>query len=117
MECIVPGVDSVRPEDDLTAAFYVRFVVRDQSGIVGDICQIFGENQMDVSEIWQLEHTADELESLVGTGRGGAALRQALPFVITLEETSVGQLRQALGRIAQKEFVLAEALWLPIWKA
>ena len=36
--------------------------------------------------------------------------------MITLEETSVGQLRQALDRIAQKDYVLAEPLWLPVWK-
>lgn len=113
---IVSGVSSVRPEDDLRASFYVRFLVRDQIGIVGDICQIFGEKQINVSEIWQLEHSADELESLVGTGKGGAVTGEALPFVITLEETSVGRLREALGRIVQKDFVLAEPLWLPIWR-
>ena len=113
---IVSGVSSVRPEDDLRASFYVRFVVRDQSGIVGDICQIFGEKQINVSEIWQLDHDEEELESLIGAGKGGAGPGDILPFVITLEETSVGQLRQALERIAQKDFVLAEPLWLPIWR-
>ena len=117
VESIVPGVDSVRSEDDLRASFYVRFVVRDQSGIVGELCQIFGDKQINVSEIWQLEHGAEELESLVVAGKGGAAPEEVLPFVITLEETSVGQLRQALERIVQKDFVLAEPLWLPIWKA
>ena len=117
VESIVPGVDSVRSEDELRASFYVRFVVRDQSGIVGELCQIFGDKQINVSEIWQLEHGAEELESLVGAGKGGAAPEELLPFVITLEETSVGQLRQALERIVQKDFVLAEPLWLPIWKA
>ena len=114
---IVSGVRSVRPEDDLRASFYVRFVVRDQSGIVGDICQIFGAKQINVSEIWQLDHDEEELESLIGAGKGGAGPGDILPFVITLEETSVGQLRQALERIAQKDFVLAEPLWLPIWRA
>ena len=113
---IVSGVSSVRPEDDLRASFYVRFVVRDQSGIVGDICQIFGAKQINVSEIWQLDHDEEELESLIGAGKGGAGPGDILPFVITLEETSVGQLRQALERIAQKDFVLAEPLWLPIWR-
>ncbi len=117
VESIVSEVDSVRPEDELRASFYVRFVVRDQSGIVGDICQVFGEKQINVSEIWQLEHSADELEALVETGEGRAAPGEVLPFVITLEETSVGQLRQALERIAQKDFVLAGPLWLPIWRA
>lgn len=117
VESIVPGVDAVRPQEDLRASFYVRFVVRDQSGIVGELCQIFGDQRINVSEIWQLQHSEDELESLVGAGKGGAAAREVLPFVITLEETSVGQLRQALERIAQKDYVLAEPLWLPIWKA
>ena len=116
VESIVPEVRSVRPEDDLRASFYVRFVVRDQSGIVGDICQIFGEKQINVSEIWQLEHNGEELESLVGAGQGGTAPDEILPFVITLEETSVGQLRQALERISPKDFMLAEPLWLPIWR-
>ena len=117
VESVVSGVDSVRPQDDLRASFYVRFVVRDQSGIVGELCQIFGEHSTNVSEIWQLEHTEEELESLVGPGKSGTAAHEILPFVITLEETSVGQLRQALERIAQKDYVLAEPLWLPIWKA
>ena len=116
VESIVPGVGSVRPEDDLRASFYVRFVVRDQSGIVGELCQIFGEKRINVSEIWQLEHAGEELESLAGAGKGRAASSEILPFVITLEETSVGQLRQALERIAQKDYVLAEPLWLPIWR-
>ena len=116
-DSIVSEIGAVRPEDDLKASFYVRFVVRDQSGIVGEICQVFGEKQINVSEIWQLEHTEEELGSLVGAEPGEAAPADILPFVITLEETSVGQLRQALGRIAQKEFVLAEPLWLPIWQA
>ena len=58
------------PEDDLRVSFYVRFVVRDQSGIVGEICQVFGEKQINVSEIWQLEHTEDEL-GLACRGREG----------------------------------------------
>ena len=117
VESIVSEVDSVLPEDELRASFYVRFVVCDQSGIVGDICQILGDGQINVSEIWQLEHGEDEMESLLGAGQGGFAPEEILPFVITLEQTSVGQLRQALARIAQKDYVLAEPLWLPIWKA
>jgi len=116
-ESIVSGVTSVRPEDELRASFYIRFVVRDQSGIVGELCRIFGEEQINVSEIWQLQHSEEEMESLVGAGKGGAATEEILPFVITLEETSVGQLHQALERIVQKDFLLTEPLWLPIWKA
>ena len=73
-ESIVPDVRSVRPEDDLKASFYVRFVVRDQSDIVGDICQIFGEKQINVSEIRQLDHSEEELNSLVGADPDGFLL-------------------------------------------
>lgn len=117
VESIASTVESVRPEDDLRASFYVRFVVRDQSGIVGELCQIFGDQQINVSEIWQLQHTGQELESLAGAGKGGPPPDGILPFVITLEETSVGQLRQALARMTQKDFVLTEPLWLPLWKS
>lgn len=117
VESIVSGVNSVRPEDDLRAPFYVRFVVRDQSGIVGELCQILGDKQINVSEVWQLQHSEEELTSLAWAGKGGAAPDEILPFVITLEETSVGRLCEALERMVPKDFLLAEPLWLPIWKA
>lgn len=117
VESIVSGVRSVRAEDDLRARFYVRFVVRDESGIVGELCRIFGEERINVSEIWQLPHTGEELQGLCPAAPGNAAgPHEILPFVITLEEARMGQLRQALGRIVQKEFVLTEPLWLPIWE-
>lgn len=117
VESIVSGVRSVRAEDDLRSRFYVRFVVRDESGIVGELCRIFGEERINVSEIWQLPHTGEELQGLCPAAPGNAAgPREILPFVVTLEEARMGQLRQALGRIVQKEFVLTEPLWLPIWE-
>ena len=117
VESIVSGVRSVRAEDDLRSRFYVRFVVRDESGIVGELCRIFGEERINVSEIWQLQHTEEELRSLCRAAPGNdAGPHEILPFAITLEEAGMGQLRQALERIVQKEFVLTEPLWLPIWR-
>ncbi len=116
-ERIVPEVGSLQREDDLRASFYVRFVVQDQSGIVGEICRVFGEKQINIAEIWQLDHSKEELRSLVGATTSGRTTKNILPFVITLEETCVGQLRQALERIAQNDFVLTEPFWLPIWPA
>jgi hypothetical protein len=34
---IPPGTLTLQPEDDIDAPFYVRFVVKDHAGIVGDI--------------------------------------------------------------------------------
>ncbi len=109
------GALALEPEDRITADFYIRFVVKDRSGIVGDICQIFGEKGIDVSEVWQLSHGEEELKSLaVKYGLGKSQLK-ILPFVITLERTTIGQVQKALGIIKRKRFILMEPLCLPIW--
>ena len=104
----------IQREDQIDAPFYVRFVVEDRSGIVGEICQIFGDEGINISEIWQLDHRPEEIESLT---EGNSTARKLLPFVITLEGTTVTRLKKALGIIAQKEFIATRPLWLPIWRS
>jgi len=109
------SVAAVRLVDDIKAGFYVRFLVRDQSGIVGEICQIFGQQGIHIAEVWQLNHSENELRNLAESSGLPVALGEILPFVITLEETTVGQLGKALEMIGQKDFILLEPLCLPIW--
>ena len=55
---IAPGTLKVlQPENEINVSFYVRFVVRDRAGIVGDIGQAFGRIGVNISEIWQLRHS------------------------------------------------------------
>lgn len=112
-----PLVASVRPVGDLEAGFYVRFLVRDQSGIVGDICQIFGKEGIHIAEVWQLEHGQNELGEFAADGGLAVAPADMLAFVITLEQTTLGQLEKALKAIGHKGFILVDPLCLPIWTA
>jgi homoserine dehydrogenase len=113
---VAPGTFSVQSEDQISACFYVRFVVKDQAGIVGDIGQTFGEAGINISEIWQLSHSRDELQGLGQSYRLAEKPRELLPFVITLERAAIGQLKKALEIIGQKDYILVDPVWFPIWR-
>ncbi|MFQ5682053.1 MAG: homoserine dehydrogenase [Candidatus Binatia bacterium] len=110
-----PGVLSLQLGDHIGARFYVRFVVKDRAGIVGDICQTLGKAGINISEVWQLGHGRDELQGLVQKHRLQRDHQEILPFVITLERTTTGQLKNALGVISRKDYILVEPFALPIW--
>ncbi len=111
-----PGTFNLQPEDQLGFCFYTRFVVRDRAGIVGDICQAFGELGIHISEVWQLNHDQDELRALAQYYRLREKPEEILPFVITLERATIGQIKRALEIICRKDYILAEPVWLPIWR-
>lgn len=107
---------AVEAEDEIEASFYSRFVVKDRAGIVGDICQAFGQTGIHISEVWQLSHSEDELQALAQCYRLREKPRRILPFVITLERSKIGQLRKALQIISRKDYMLVDPVWLPIWR-
>lgn len=106
---------AVTGADDLEGSFYVRFLVRDRTGIIGDIGQTFGREGVNISEIWQLAHSQEELKELAHTYKMALRPEEVLPFVITLEHATVGQMRKALDSIRQQDYVLADPVWFPIW--
>lgn len=112
---VAPGTLAVQSQARISACFYVRFVVKDRVGIVADICQAFGQAGINVSEIWQLGHSQEELENLHRSYRLDVKPREILPFVITLERATVGQMTAALAAIRRKDYILVEPVWLPIW--
>src|SRR5262249_44881851 len=62
---LVPeGTLKLQPAEEITGSFYVRFIVKDRAGIVGDIGQTFGHLAVNISEIWQLRHSGEELRAL-----------------------------------------------------
>jgi homoserine dehydrogenase len=111
------GITGFLPEDEIEAFFYLRFVVKDRTGIVADICRILGQEGINISEVWQLSHSAEELEALAQTYRLDELRSDILPFVITLERARLGQVKKALGIIGKKDFNLVDPLWMPIWKS
>src|SRR5581483_2061118 len=112
---VKPGKLSIQAEDKISAGFYLRFIVKDRAGIVGDICQTLGEAGINISEIWQLSHSRDELQALASSYRIAGAPETILPFVITLERSSIGQIKNAMKVIGRRDYMLAEPLWFPIW--
>jgi homoserine dehydrogenase len=120
-----PGVPSLiprgtlrsQPEDEIDGSFYVRLVVRDRAGIVGDIGQTFGRMGVNISEIWQLRHTEEEVRLLTQSYGLKQKPKEIMPFVMTLERATLRQMRKALDSIRNRDYILVDPVWFPIWGA
>jgi len=112
---IAPGTLTLQPEDEIDLPFYVRFVVKDHAGIVGDIGQAFGRVGVNISEIWQLRHVDDELRGLVQSYKLKPKVQQVLPFVMTLERATLKQMRRALDSVRDRDYIVVDPVWFPIW--
>jgi predicted amino acid-binding ACT domain protein len=107
----------LQPENEIDVPFYVRFVVKDRAGIVGDIGHTFGRIGVNISEIWQLRHVEEEIESLMQSYKLKQKVKEILPFVMTLERTSLRQMRKALDSIRDRDYIVIDPVWFPIWSA
>ncbi len=112
---IEPGVLELQAQDEIDGSFYLRFVVKDRAGIVGDIGQTFGHIGVNISEIWQLKHTEEELRGLAESYQLKENPNEILPFVITLERATLRQMREALDSVRNRDYVLVDPVWFPIW--
>jgi homoserine dehydrogenase len=112
---VEPGTLALRPENDIDGSFYVRFIVKDRAGIVGDIGQTFGALGVNIAEIWQLRHTEAELQALARSYHLKENPKEILPFVITLEKATVCQMRNALDSVRNRDYIVVEPVWFPIW--
>jgi homoserine dehydrogenase len=114
---VPPGSLTLQPEDDIEGSFYVRFIVKDRAGIVGDIGQIFGALGVNIAEIWQLRHSQNELEALTQSYDLKENPKELLPFVITLERATVRRMRSALDSVRNRDYIVVDPVWFPIWGA
>jgi homoserine dehydrogenase len=115
---LVPsGMLKLQPENEIDVPFYVRFVVKDRAGIVGDIGHTFGRIGVNISEIWQLRHVEEEIQSLMQSYKLKQKVKEILPFVMTLERTSLRQMRKALDSIRDRDYIVIDPVWFPIWGA
>jgi homoserine dehydrogenase len=112
---VPPGTLTAQPQEQIEGSFYVRFIVKDRAGIVGDIGQTFGAIGVNISEIWQLRHSEAELRSLAESYQLKERPAAILPFVITLERARLRQVRQALDSLSNRDYIVVEPVWFPIW--
>jgi homoserine dehydrogenase len=110
-----PDTLRIQPEAEIDGSFYVRFIVKDRAGIVGDIGQTFGRLGVNISEIWQLRHTEEERHALKQSYDLKESPKEILPFVITLEHATVRQMREALDSIRNRDYIVIDPVWFPIW--
>ena len=83
---------------DFETAWYLRFFVRDQPGIVARLAQILATHRLNIDSLLQ---------------KPGFE-KTSLPFVITLEPCRDSQLHPALEEISRVEFSVRPCLCLPI---
>ena len=112
---VQPGTLALQPQDDIDGSFYVRFIVKDRPGIVGDIGQTFGALGVNIAEIWQLRHSDDELQALARSYNLKENFKELLPFVITLERATLRQVRAALDSVRDRDYIVVDPVWFPIW--
>ena len=116
LPALVPqGSLKVQSPEEIAGSFYVRFIVKDRAGIVGDIGQTFGHLAVNISEIWQLRHSEEELRALTQSYNLRENPKEILPFVITLERANLRQIREALDSIRNRDYILVDPVWFPIW--
>jgi len=112
---VKPGSLKLQAENDIDGSFYLRFIVKDRAGIVGDIGKTFGRIGVNISEIWQLRHSEDELRDLTQSYKLRVKPKAILPFVITLEQATLRQVRKALESLHDRDYILVDPVWFPIW--
>jgi homoserine dehydrogenase len=91
-------VSTPQVNHDFETAWYLRFFVRDQPGIVARLAQILAGHRLNIDSLLQ---------------KPGFE-KSSLPFVITLEPCRDSQLHPALEEISRVEFSVRPCLCLPI---
>jgi len=83
---------------DFETPWYLRFLVKDQPGIIAGLAAILSSHQLNIDAVLQ----------------NPGFDKNALPFVITLEPCRDAQLQPALQEMSALPFALRPCLCLPI---
>ena len=93
-----PG--ELEPVEDFESGYYLRFRVKDATGIIATLGKILADNGISIDAVLQLPN----------------ADKQNLPFVITVEPAREAAIRRALAAMRNCDFLIEEPLALPLEK-
>jgi homoserine dehydrogenase len=102
-----PALKMRKFEDVWFGGYYLRFVVKDQSGLVGGIAELIGKSEIGIREILQLEHPVDEIRELLECADSASTTVRAgdewkyLPFALTVERASIKNVLQTVQTIRE----------------
>jgi homoserine dehydrogenase len=88
------------PTDDFTSGYYLRFRVKDATGIIATLGRILAEQQISIDAVLQLPSND----------------KSDLPFVITVEPAREAALRRAIAAMETLDFLVEAPLALPLEK-
>ena len=92
--------EPLAPSDDFHSGYYLRFRVKDSTGIIATLGQILAANRISIDAVLQLP--SDD--------------KANLPFVITVEPAREADIRRALHAMQSLDFLIEPPLALPLEK-
>ena len=92
------GITELPVSADFSTRHYLRFVVRDEPGIIAALASIFSGLRINIDSVFQ---------------KPGYD-KSKLPFVITLEPCAASLVKESLKQIAQLDFLVQPCVDLPI---
>jgi homoserine dehydrogenase len=93
---VKPG--RVKPMDDVLSEYYLRFMVRDQPGVLGAIASVLGRNRISIA-------------SVIQQGRG---IRGSVPVIMRTHEAAERDLKRALTAIGKLKMVEPSPIFIRI---
>lgn len=83
---------------ELSSAYYLRFRVKDQVGIIATLAGILAKHSIGIDAVLQLPNER----------------KDALPFVITVEPSKQGNIQSAVAEMAGLDFMIEPPMAMPI---
>jgi homoserine dehydrogenase len=91
---------ALAPQDEFVSGYYLRFRVKDSTGIISTLGQILADNGISIDAVLQLPNED----------------KAKLPFVITVEPAREAAIRSALAAMSSLDFLVEAPLALPLEK-
>jgi homoserine dehydrogenase len=115
MRCVQPtSAFSIRPFAKLEfPAYYIRFVAKDEPGIIGKITSTLGSESLNIREVLQLNHSMDETGEVVAASIAKDQHWKYIVFAMTVERAQVSKVSEALEKIERSIELASKPVLIP----